>query len=785
MKRTINQVSMPGRHSALALAIACTAVALPTTTLAQSMLEEVLVTATKRASSIQDIPMSIQALSGDMLEAQGISDLADLSAYVPNLNIGDGLSNTFVNVRGMGNGNDSIFEQPVSLFVDEIYMPRSESYSTALLDVDRIEVLRGSQAVLFGLNSTAGAVSIHSRKNRPGDEFEGKLKASYESEYEAWAVEASIGGSLSENFAARLALKTSRGDNYYENTNTGESVGDAEFDAVRLSAVWEPADNWSVEGKVEWAERSRSGNNAALFTTPNDWRPQNPSENNAPGNYATIHADAVVQGNRRLTYTDDEFGFFEEQFNLNVKIENEWQNGHTLTAVLGYGEIDSVRDSDLLFSVTPDWTGYAAKEFEQLSAEVRIASPADQTVSYIAGIYYQDTDLLNGGDNFFDLAAFGVPIGNILVHVDYDQTTDLISPFATFNWDISDSVSMSLGARYVSEDKDYDRRAFNETDTGGIINGFVGGAMVDTDTTPYDRTFATWVGGPDLLAAVIGFAARSDGFVDSRSSDNFMAEAHVQWDMSDDNMAYFKIGNSAKSGGWSSAVQATPDRLPFDDEKALSYEVGMKSSLLDGAAQTNIAVFFTEYEDLQVNSFDNNGDPSVTNASGAESYGIELDGRWAVNEWLRLSGAIAYLNAEFVDFPVGPGTADGITRPAGSDYSGLPTPHAPDFSGNLRADIEVPLSDGLNMIGGLAISYKDDYFTEGSIDPAGMQDAWTKVDALIGVQSADAKWRVAVRGKNLTDEHTSNAYQFFVGNSLAFLAPPRTITLEAEYRFGK
>ena len=749
------------------------------------VLEEIVVTATKRESTAQDLPMSIQALDGETLATLGVSDLSDLSSYVPNVNIGDGLSNTFVNVRGMGNGDDSIFEQPVSLYVDDIYMPRTESYSIALLDVGRIEVLRGAQAVLFGLNSTAGAVAVHSRRNRPGDEFEANVKLSYETEFEGFAAEGAVGGSLSDTFAVRLAAKTSDGDNYYVNTNSGDTVGDVGFDAFRLSAVWEPSANWNIEGKVEWAERERGGTSTSLFTEPGKWRPENPSESNTAGSYAMIIADATTDGDRRLPRSLDKFGWFEEQTNFVLKIESDLAGGHTLTALAGYSELETARSLDLLFSPAPDWAGHAMKDFEKFSVELSIASPQDAAFSYIAGIYYHDTDLLNSGDNFFDLAGFGVPIGNILVHVNYDQATEVISPFAMGTMNVADNVRLTLGARFVSEKKDMDRNAFNETDTGGIINALLGGAMCETDTAPYDRSFGAWLCGPDLLAAVIGFAARSDGFSDDRTSDFFMGEAQLQWDVSDEHMAYFKIGNSGKSGGWSSAVQAPPDRLPFDDEKALSLEAGLKSSVADGAAQVNVAAFFTEYDDLQVNSFDNNGDPKITNASSSTSAGVEVDGRWAVNEWLQLSGSLAYLSAEFDDFPVGPGTADGVTRPAGSDYSGLPRPHAPDWSAHLRADIEVPMGDGIHFAGGLGLAYKDDYFTEGSIDPAGKQDSWAKLDAYVGVVSADHAWRVTLRGRNLTDEHTSNAYQFFVGNSLAWLAPPRTVTIEAEYRIGQ
>ncbi len=748
-------------------------------------LEEVVVTATKRASTVQDIPMSIQAISGDVLDDQGIFGIIDLSATVPNVQIGTGLSTTFVNIRGMGSGNDRVFEQSVGLFVDDIYMPRSAQYRIGFLDVERVEVLRGSQAVLFGLNSTAGAISVHSRKNRPGDELEGNIRASYETEYETWAVEGAVGGSLSDSLALRLAGKTTQGDDFVENSNTGNPIGETSFDAVRLSAVFEPDDNLSVEGKVEWAKRFREGVTPSVFSVSNKWTPVNSSESNTTGSFAPILQNGLDAALPFPGSRLGKFGFREEVFNANVKINQEWANGHLLTALVGYSDMDTDVSTDLLFSPTPDWAAGTRIQYEHLGAEIRIASPEDRTISYIGGFYYHDGKQIAGADNIFDLAAFGVPIGNIQVFSGYQLNTEVISPFGTATWAVRDNFRVTFGARYVNEDKDISRSAFNATDTGGIINAFVPPLTPDTDTTVYDKSFSLWTGSPDLLAAIIGFAARSDGFTDSRTSNHFMAEGLVEWDVTSDHMVYFKAGNGAKSGGWGSGVQARPETLPFNDEKALSFEVGLKSSLLDGAADITVAVFYTDYSDLQVNSFDASGDPSITNASSSESYGVEIDGRWAVSDWLLLSGGLAYLDAEFVDFPVGPGTADGVTRPAGSDYSGLARPHAPEWSGNFSADVTYPISGSINLVGGLVVSFSDKYFTEGSIDPAGLQDSWTKVDARIGIASSDDKWRLSFRGRNLTDELTTNSYQFFVGNRLAFLSPPRTFTFEAEYRFGQ
>ena len=210
--------------------------ALPSLATAQQ-LEEVVVTATKRAETTQDIPMSVQAISGEALESFAISDLGDLATTIPNFSIGDGVTTNLITMRGMGSGEDRSFEQSVSMFVDGIYMPRSRQTRTPFFDADRVEVLRGPQAVLFGLNSTAGAISIHSAVNRPGDALEGRISGEYETEYSGTRITGVIGGSPTESLGLRLAVQANdTGDGYIKNDFLGDQ-GDAESTVARLSAA--------------------------------------------------------------------------------------------------------------------------------------------------------------------------------------------------------------------------------------------------------------------------------------------------------------------------------------------------------------------------------------------------------------------------------------------------------------------------------------------------------------------------------------------------------------------
>ncbi|NIQ94363.1 MAG: TonB-dependent receptor plug domain-containing protein [Desulfuromonadales bacterium] len=216
------------------------------------MLEEITVTATKRAESVQDIAMSIQAISGESLSNFAIDNLQDLSASVPNYSVGDTLTVSQITMRGLGSGEDRGFETPVSTFKDGIYLPRARQTRSPFFDVDRVEILRGPQAVLFGLNSTAGAIAVHGALNRPGDEFEATITGEYEMEYGGYRGRLTAGGSLGETVGIRVAVEgLDSGDGWLQNSISGDQ-GAIDHTLARLSLVWEPTDNVTLVARYEY-----------------------------------------------------------------------------------------------------------------------------------------------------------------------------------------------------------------------------------------------------------------------------------------------------------------------------------------------------------------------------------------------------------------------------------------------------------------------------------------------------------------------------------------------------
>lgn len=763
------------------------------------VLEEIMVTATKRETSIQEMPMSIQAMAGEKMHSQGIENLDQLAASIPSFQVGDGVLSTNISMRGMGSQPERGFEQSVGMFIDGLYMPRSRQYRAPFMDANRVEILRGPQAVLFGLNSTAGAVSVVSNTTNPGDDFEANLTAKYEFEHQGATVEGVVGGSLGDLLGLRLAAKHRKDDEgHYKNDFSGNDEGAPKETVLRGTAIWEPSEATSLTLKVDYADFESDGDfgeaydsdllSAALFGAgqelKNNWR------RNMDGSGGSV-MKAITAVER------DKPGIQQESLNVGLTFEQEFGE-HTLTAILGYSDLqwDSFLDLDgtPLFVAS---TGFH-EEYEQKSVEVRWTSPEGQAFDWIVGAYYQEGDLENAAPNMlgeflinlpsaFGGLGLGVPAGPALVmDAEMGNETKATSVFAIGTLNVSDTFSITGGVRWVDTEIDYERANSPCTTLhdGSILTW--GGVDSGDATLPQDVVNLI----PDAL-----FCTNALGFQDERTSHNLMPELAAQWDVTGDLMVYGKVSKSAKSGGFGFSTQLADDingnpKAEYDDEKALGYEVGLK--LQRDTYEVNATVYRTEFEDLQVNSFDpNTGAGSIENAAEVVTQGVELDGRWAAASWLTLSGSVAWLDAEFEEFNAAPCPYDGSLQvnpaaPVGANAciaSGVDTAYAPEWAGSLAADIILPLGDSLEMVGGVYLSYSDDYYTDSSLAEALIQDSYTKVDARIGVQGNDGLWSVSLIGNNLTNEEIINNSQVFF-SAVSFLKAPRTIALQGTYRFG-
>ncbi len=763
---------MTNRFIKTAMAVAITSFAAQATFAQDNLtLEEVVVTAQKRAESLQDVPISVSAVGGEKLADAGIEKVADLTAYVPNLHMTETGISTQLRIRGIGSGNDQGFEQSVGQYVDGIYYGRAQLIRAPFLDLERVEVLRGPQSILFGKNSVAGALNMTTAK--PTEEFEAEISGSYEPDANMREVTAIVSGEITDGLMGRLAYRSYKEDGYIENTFTGDDEPNHDEEAIRATLVWDATDDLSITFKAERDTFDIKGRQIEIIEDETNYSGLLSGAFGQPAFDDNLDYKRQADGN---DYSENEL----ENYTLTV----DYQIGdYTLTSVTGYVSYDFTDNCDCDYTPAEVFTLPLEEEYSQLSQEIRLTSPGGETIDWIVGAFYQENDqefddsiqvtttsilpgaLYRGEADrafFLDLAGTEAPRH-------YEQSSETWAVFGQATWNITDAVRLTLGGRYTSEDKEGER---------SLDIASIGGAVTADTVKAY---------GALGVETNQGTGHDLDG---DRSESAFTPLVNVQWDVNEDVMAYASYTTGFKAGGYSARANNTAS-FEFDEEQVTSFEVGAKTTLLDGAAELNIAYYYTEYEDLQIAQFDGILGFNVGNAKESTVQGIELDGRWLITEGLTMSYAASYLDFEYKDFRNGNcysgQTPDGdvVDGRQLCDYTGKSAQYTPKKTMNLSLDYIYPLTDELELRSTVDAQYLDSQNVDPNLDPRNQIDAYTTVNARLAL-SAD-QWSVALVGKNLTDEeivtYAGKVPLAPAGTEYGFVKRPRTVAIEGKYRF--
>ena len=796
---TLNTRTLAMRTLPLAIAAASTTFA--ATSGAESlMLEEVVVTAQKRAQSLSDVPLSVSAVSGQKMQDAGIMDLADLTAYVPNFQKSDTSIGSYLVIRGLGSGINQGFEQSVVQYVDDVALGRAPLARMPFLDLNRVEVLRGPQNVLFGKNSIAGALSLVT--NRPTDELEGSVLLEYEPDYETTTSNLVVSGPISDSLRGRLAARYYDDGGYFENNLNGDDEASREDITLRGTLAWDVNDTVEAILKVERTQFETDGRTDEMsftYTNQDDSSPFSgmtyPEIAGAVGMMVgqDIGSEDGRQNYERYTNIDESSDIDTDNVTLTVNWEAENFSLTSVTAYLGY-DTDELLDTDGsgidAFTMTQD------EEYDQYSQEIRLTSPGGETIDWIVGAYYQDWELDFAADFRVDeenlwsalgvlgsatgdqsLAALGV-LTNLLSTREYAGDSETWAAFGQMTWNISDSYRLTLGARYTAEEKTGFREMnIYDTTTGelSIVQGATAKAVFGVD-------YAN-------LGEATGGVFPVHSLDEKRNEDFFTPAATVEWDVTLDTMLYASVSSGAKAGGFDARGNLAQD-LEYGDETVLAYELGAKSRLLGERLELNLAVFRSEYDDLQVSQFDGTLGFVVGNAAEATSQGVEVDGRWLVSEGLTLTFAAAYLDFEFDDYQDGTCSSK-VTQATGQtlcDYSGERNIFTPEWTASTSLDYVTGLTNKLDFHATLDVLYSDEQYVDVTLNPDVEQDAYTKLNARLAVEADN--WSLALVGKNLTDEDvvtfsTDTPLSGTLGapSYTSYMDRPRTVAVQAVYRF--
>jgi iron complex outermembrane receptor protein len=768
------------RPRSLATAIAAVTLAQAIPGLTQPILEEVIVTAQKRTQSVQDIPLTVTAISESVLQDAGISNVADMTKLVPQLNIYRVASpaQASITIRGAGTGvADPTLEPSVGVYVDNVFMPRSIFGLSDLVDVDRIEVLMGPQGTLYGKNTNAGVIAVYT-KGAP-EELEGmvEITAGEDSLFEG---KFSLGGTITDTVGYRLAGIKRERDGLVENLQNGnDELDELDSQAFRGQLFWDATDALSFR-LIGYAS-NREG------SMGDPTRVMDPTSAMVTG-FGPFPPVTNVSGpkDRKATVNQPNDGKLETSGG-SLQFDYEMSNGLTLTSITGYQEWEQ---SDVVADTDGTWndslTVNDRMEEDSYSQELRLTSPGGETLDWLVGGFWFKSDLDRGSDNRNEVYSWygfdpfmnnapvdlGIPgVAPMTITADGDDVlwaneyeTESIAVFAQATWNISDRTSITAGLRYGEEEKDfnmhvsvYDRN--NTLLTGGSLLGLPG--------------YTPWEGGliPTLasggLNQALGGAAMGDfdqGTVERKSD---LDEDDVTGMLSlnhfiGDAMLYATVSTGSKSGGFNGSFgPASAENREFDTEDTINYEVGAKiDGLLGGRARLNIAAFYTKYEDFQAVSFD----PAtvsfiVLNAGEQVTQGIDLAASFAVTENLTLDGKISYLDAEYEDFE-GANCNPTSGLPATCDLSGETMEYAPDWAGAVSANYIKPFDGGSEVYARLALDFKTDHLVDPTRAAYAEDQNYELWDGRIGWRNDN--WDLSVWGKNLTDEE----YFLYTGGGL-------------------
>jgi outer membrane receptor protein involved in Fe transport len=765
------------------------------------LLEEIVVTAQKREESLQDVPLSVEAVSGAKLADAGIVRLDDLKAYVPNLQMTEtGIANN-IYIRGIGSGLNQGFEQSVSTYADGVYRGRGHQSRMPFLDLARVEVLRGPQPILFGKNAVAGAVNLVSAT--PGDTFEGNVRASYDVENQETLGSAMLSGPISDSFGARAAIHYRKADGYVKNLTLNRDEPQRDEFAGRLTFAFKPSDSFDATLKIEGGSYDVVGRQIEIFgETPTT----NPAFSGLT--YGQIisggalpllgRPNGLPQGtsasarNTAIDYQRSSNGDSSNLDNTEAALTMNWRlaGGTTITSVTGYSTYDLNELCDCDFVGATVFNAGVTENYDQLSEELRFTSPTDQKVAWIGGLYYQDyqldeSDYLYVPANSLAVTMLGLnPLigANAAVFANaanprvFAQDSTLWSAFLQATYNVNDQFRVTAGGRYSDEHK-----------TGSRVTTLTNGLGGPAINPAYYPLFCS--------SQTLGICPHS--ISGKRNENNFSPLVNFQYDLDVDTLTYFSWSRGSKAGGFDARSNKAPSAggtFEFEDETATTYEAGFKSAIT-GVSEVNVAVFYTDYKDLQTSAFDGAIGFNVGNGS-ARVKGMEIEGRWQATPRLRLSGSMAYLDFEWTKYfgqcyfgltPI----PTGQPNAGNCDYRGYGNQLAPKFTGVLSGEYTWPVSDTMRLRGTLDMLHSSDYITSLTLDPATIQKAYTKFNARLALSGTSDRWEVALVGRNLTDVtvlsysgDTPLASRLFGARSYyGFVDPPRSVALEVGLRF--
>ena len=706
-------------------------------------LEEIIVTAQKRSQSLQEVALSVSAVSGSEVERLNLDDVSSLASLIPNLTAMDNAAgNPSFRIRGVGlNEFSAAYDSPVGIHLDESFLFKPVLASLGFFDVNRIEALKGPQGTVFGRNTTGGAVNFYS--NKPSEELDAGVNLSV-GRYQRIESDGYVSGPLTDQIKGRLAaqIKQYASDaGPWKNLYDGKRLG--ELEQFQLRGMLE----WSNDATTVLATLEMGNKEGDLTPYDNLFQSQPGAHPSAPDILGTWNPELVIRDPMsRDTFNADYSQSTDTEYKgARLRIDHDIELG-TLTLLTSYKDFtrENTEDSDNTptRSVNIDWNS----NLDSFSQEIRLSGMTDYW-TFLVGAYYEDdtTEIVELVDSRDFLGGY---FGD-----DFEVKNQSWALFTNNEFSITERLALVLGARYTEESVDI------------LGEGFMAppSALIGSFST---------VNSTDRQAVITAN--------DSRKDDDFNWKVGLNFHLSDAVMLYGSASTGFRSGGFDMSFGGSAlanALLTFEPEDVSAFDLGIKSTLLDGAMTLNASAFATEVENYQDNV--NQGAeivPRRRNVGTLETKGFEADLQWQLSDSLLLKWGLGYTDAEVTD-------SNALVN--GSPIEGTTPVNTPEWASSLMVNYRQPLSDGLVLDVLISGQWQDERYLEPDNGPDHLVGAYATIDASIALMSADDRWSLSLWGKNITDED----YLLYIndvpafGLFLAIKAEPAIYGVSVDYKF--
>ena len=742
---------------------------------ASKLMEEIIVTSRIREEGLQDAPLAVSAYTGESLEYRGVNKLDDIARFVPSLTLENnpsfgGASNAAaIYLRGVGQKEFLPTTEPgVGLYVDGVYVARSVGGILDLVDVERLEVLRGPQGTLFGRNTIGGAISLTSVRPDPGGERSAQVSVATGTDNLS-RLKGAVHVPVSDTFAARLSVASSRQDGYVQRTD-GVDLGDDDTLTGRLSLAWQPSDDFSADFSFDMTRDRENG--PALQLIGIDYSDLSQLSNvnggpldpgSVPPPMAFIHNVGAGLGapcaTPAATSTPSVADCYDDRY---IGADNQDEGSapafsetdvlgasatlsYAISEALSLKSITAYRELDAKFARDGDHSPHRISQFfddleqKQFSQELQLLGSHDR-LNWVLGVYYFEED--GDNENILDFTVSNFRSGG-------EFENEALAAFAQLTFDVSDRIHLTIGGRYTEEEKSF------LPDQVILVNYFAG------------------TGNPLLDVPFLQPGERILPYVEKRIDiEEFTPMVNWAFDVSDDAMLYLTYSEGFKSGGFTQRVfppivvpftapvgTADLDLIPtYDPEFVESVEFGAKMSFHEGRIKLNGALFQSDYKDLQVQVF-NSVAPVTQNVGTATIDGLELELKAAPGDGWFVEASVSFIDAEYVDID----TASTLIG-RDNDFERVPDTQA---SIGVSKAIDLEDSGSITLRGDWSYrgaTYNDAYNTE-----LLKTNSYDLFDASVAWANQDEDLTITLLGRNLGDEQYlvsgvyGTAFQSFEG----------------------